>query len=537
MGISPARSTTTSRARKRSSPGSSISEASPARRGARAPADPDTGAGGAREAPARASRRGLPAARLDAALARRRVVTARAELAGSWASSTIGSSARADRWPRSSVRRSTCRSCSRSASSRAPRILRALDGLRRAAARSGHFRRRRRPGARGALPDRRRRVLRAPSPRRCRPRLAARRRRRARGRDSDAVASLCPTPERALAKETPWPRGCTLGSLRPRSPSRSRRSPGLAAGDWPFYGGDAGGIALFAARPDRPQQRRATREAWRIRTGDLDVGPPPPGHMAFQATPILVGDLLVLPTPLGRVLALDPETGAERWRFDATARRARCPSSPRAASRAGRTRRRGPARLPAAHLRDHHRVAPVRDRRRERPRLSRLRSRGRGEPARRHRRGPGLGVHDLVAAGTGRRPRDRRLGDGRQPARRHAARRRARVRRAHRRAALGLGPDPEQRRRSRARRLALGAGGARRRGNAWSILSVDPARDLVFVPTVEPEPGLLRRRAPRQQPLRELGRGAAREHRRAWSGASRWCTTISGTTTFRRSRC
>jgi quinoprotein glucose dehydrogenase len=40
--------------------------------------------------------------------------------------------------------------------------------------------------------------------------------------------------------------------------------------------------------------------------------------MAFQATPILVGGLLVLPTPLGRVLALDPATGAERWRFDAT---------------------------------------------------------------------------------------------------------------------------------------------------------------------------------------------------------------------------
>jgi quinoprotein glucose dehydrogenase len=40
--------------------------------------------------------------------------------------------------------------------------------------------------------------------------------------------------------------------------------------------------------------------------------------MAFEATPILVDGLLVLPTPLGRVLALDPATGAERWRFDAT---------------------------------------------------------------------------------------------------------------------------------------------------------------------------------------------------------------------------
>ena len=91
-----------------------------------------------------------------------------------------------------------------------------------------------------------------------------------------------------------------------------------AAGDWPFYGGDAGGTRWSALdQIDRGNVERL-QEAWRIRTGDLDAVPPPPGHMAFQSTPILVDDLLVLPTPMGRVLALDPETGAERWRFDAT---------------------------------------------------------------------------------------------------------------------------------------------------------------------------------------------------------------------------
>jgi quinoprotein glucose dehydrogenase len=90
------------------------------------------------------------------------------------------------------------------------------------------------------------------------------------------------------------------------------------ADDWPVYGGDAGGTRYSPLADVTRENVGTLREAWRIRTGDLDADPPPPGHMAFQATPILVGGLLVLPTPLGRVLALDPATGAERWRFDAT---------------------------------------------------------------------------------------------------------------------------------------------------------------------------------------------------------------------------
>jgi quinoprotein glucose dehydrogenase len=89
-------------------------------------------------------------------------------------------------------------------------------------------------------------------------------------------------------------------------------------GGWPIYGGDAGGQRFSPLdRIDRTNVAGLER-AWQIRTGDLDAEPGPPDHMAFQATPILVDGLLVLPTPLGRVLALDPATGAERWRFDAT---------------------------------------------------------------------------------------------------------------------------------------------------------------------------------------------------------------------------
>ncbi len=100
---------------------------------------------------------------------------------------------------------------------------------------------------------------------------------------------------------------------------------GGATAGWPIYGGDAGGSRFSPLDQISRENVRLLEEAWRIRTGDLDVEPPPPGHMAFQATPILVGNLLILPTPLGRVLALDPETGAERWRFDATVESRRYP--------------------------------------------------------------------------------------------------------------------------------------------------------------------------------------------------------------------
>ena len=48
--------------------------------------------------------------------------------------------------------------------------------------------------------------------------------------------------------------------------------------------------------------------AWTFRTGDL--------NSVFQSTPILVNGQLVLCTPHNQVIALDPLTGAEFWRFD-----------------------------------------------------------------------------------------------------------------------------------------------------------------------------------------------------------------------------
>ena len=84
---------------------------------------------------------------------------------------------------------------------------------------------------------------------------------------------------------------------------------------WPAYGRDAGGSRLSPLREIDPSNVGKLRLAWIARTGDFltDRG-------RFEATPILVNGTLYVSTPLGSVLALDPATGAERWRFEGPVR-------------------------------------------------------------------------------------------------------------------------------------------------------------------------------------------------------------------------
>jgi quinoprotein glucose dehydrogenase len=86
--------------------------------------------------------------------------------------------------------------------------------------------------------------------------------------------------------------------------------------DWPAYGRDAGGSRYSpVAQIDRTNVKRL-RVAWTYRTGE-DVGKSVVGNKAaFEATPIVIDGTLYLSTPFNRVIALDPETGKERWVFD-----------------------------------------------------------------------------------------------------------------------------------------------------------------------------------------------------------------------------
>jgi quinoprotein glucose dehydrogenase len=81
---------------------------------------------------------------------------------------------------------------------------------------------------------------------------------------------------------------------------------------WPSYGADPGGTRYSPLTQIDRSNVGALEVAWTYRTGErLDQRP-----FAFEATPILVGERLVFCTPWNRVVALDPDTGAELWRFD-----------------------------------------------------------------------------------------------------------------------------------------------------------------------------------------------------------------------------
>ena len=56
--------------------------------------------------------------------------------------------------------------------------------------------------------------------------------------------------------------------------------------------------------------------AWTYRTGETDPRFATTKAPSFEATPIVVDGTMYLGTPLGRVIALDPATGQERWVFD-----------------------------------------------------------------------------------------------------------------------------------------------------------------------------------------------------------------------------
>ncbi|MBC7984786.1 MAG: PQQ-binding-like beta-propeller repeat protein, partial [Candidatus Obscuribacterales bacterium] len=85
---------------------------------------------------------------------------------------------------------------------------------------------------------------------------------------------------------------------------------------WSFYGGDAAGSRYSALNRIHRGNVSALRVAWTYRTGDFGQGLAHADKMAFEATPILVDGALFLSTPTNIVIALDPATGREKWRYD-----------------------------------------------------------------------------------------------------------------------------------------------------------------------------------------------------------------------------
>src|SRR6185437_3285948 len=97
----------------------------------------------------------------------------------------------------------------------------------------------------------------------------------------------------------------------------SAQEPPPTPVEWPAYGGDARGSRLSPLTDITPANVATLMVAWRYSTGEATQEPEPKRSTSLEATPIVVDGTLFFSTPLGRVIALDPETGKERWVFDA----------------------------------------------------------------------------------------------------------------------------------------------------------------------------------------------------------------------------
>lgn len=89
-----------------------------------------------------------------------------------------------------------------------------------------------------------------------------------------------------------------------------------AVAGWSAYGGDKKGTRFSTAIQINPENVHNLEVAWVHKTGAFDGRENAAGRAAFQATPILVEDKLVFCTQFQDVIALDPATGDEIWRFD-----------------------------------------------------------------------------------------------------------------------------------------------------------------------------------------------------------------------------
>src|SRR5215469_2171552 len=87
-------------------------------------------------------------------------------------------------------------------------------------------------------------------------------------------------------------------------------------GSWPNYGRDPGGQRFSPLTAINRSNVDELKIAWTYRTGDAYAPKDGSKPTQFEATPLYVDRTLYLGTPLGRVIALDPLTGEQRWAYD-----------------------------------------------------------------------------------------------------------------------------------------------------------------------------------------------------------------------------
>ena len=120
-----------------------------------------------------------------------------------------------------------------------------------------------------------------------------------------------------LARHLSWLLAVTLAACTPP------RLDVVDEGDWPAFGGDPGGQKYSSLTQINRDNVTNLEVAWTWETGEKPIPRPRqpiPGQAvrpaSFQATPLVIDDVMYLSTPYNRVVALDADTGEEIWSYD-----------------------------------------------------------------------------------------------------------------------------------------------------------------------------------------------------------------------------
>jgi quinoprotein glucose dehydrogenase len=261
--------------------------------------------------------------------------------------------------------------------------------------------------------------------------------------------------------------------------------------NWPYYGGDAGGMRYSPLTQINSANVSKLKVAWALHTGDISDGKHGKQRSGFETTPILVDATMFFTTGFNRVIAIDPVNGKLKWSYDpkidptwdygdALVNRgvATWLDANRTGNSEGPCRRRiyeatldarlialdGATGIPCPDFGDKGEVS--------------LRDVARYAPGRYHMTSPPAVIDDLVVVGSAINDNNRvNMPSG--------------VVRAFdaRTGALRWSWEPLQKNdpdapsgKGTTGKWQTGA------GNAWSIMAVDPGRDLIFVPTGSASP-------------------------------------------------
>jgi len=88
------------------------------------------------------------------------------------------------------------------------------------------------------------------------------------------------------------------------------------ADEWGAYGRDLGGTRFSPAKQITPANVAQLKPAWTFHTGDISDGKGKAPRSGFETTPLMMDGRLYLTTGFNRIIAVDPAKGTQLWAYD-----------------------------------------------------------------------------------------------------------------------------------------------------------------------------------------------------------------------------